>query len=59
MPISAVSRVSETPIGGRVVESPEPEDDLGELMVMTDEEDDDDEEVDTRGVGLIPETPAK
>ena len=59
MPMSAVSRVSETPMGGRVVESPDPEDDLGELMVMTDEEDDDDEEVDTRGVGLIPETPAK
>jgi len=59
MPMSAVSRVSETPMGGRVVESPEPEDDLGELMVMTDEEDDDDEEVDSRGVGLIPETPAK
>jgi len=57
--MSAVSRVSETPMGGRVVESPDPEDDLGELMVMTDEEDDDDEEVDTRGVGLIPETPAK
>jgi hypothetical protein len=57
--MSAVSRVSETPMGGRVVESPEPEDDLGELMVMTDEEDDDDEDVDTRGVGLIPETPAK
>ena len=57
--MSAVSRVSETPMGGRVVESPEPEDDLGELMVMTDEEDDDDEEVDSRGVGLIPETPAK
>jgi hypothetical protein len=59
MPMSAVSRVSETPVGGRVVESPEPEDDLGELMVMTDEEDDDDEEVDSRGIGLIPETPAK
>jgi len=59
MTMSAVSRVSETPMGGRVVESPDPEDDLGELMVMTDEEDDDDEEVDTRGVGLIPETPAK
>ena len=59
MPMSAVSRVSETPMGGRVVESPEPEDDLGELMVMTDEEDDDDEDVDSRGVGLIPETPAK
>jgi hypothetical protein len=57
--MSAVSRVSETPVGGRVVESPEPEDDLGELMVMTDEEDDDDEEVDSRGIGLIPETPAK
>lgn len=57
--MSAVSRVSETPMGGRVVESPEPEDDLGELMVMTDEEDEDDEEVDSRGVGLIPETPAK
>jgi hypothetical protein len=60
--MSAVSRVSETPMGGRVVESPEPEDDLGELMVMTDEEDDDDDdddEVDTRGTGLIPETPAK
>jgi hypothetical protein len=59
MPMSAVSRVSETPVGGRVVESPEPEDDLGELMVMTDEEDDDDEDLDSRGVGLIPETPAK
>jgi hypothetical protein len=60
MPTSAVSRVSETPMGGRVVESPEPEDDLGELMVMTDEEDDDDEDqVDSRGIGLIPETPAK
>ena len=57
--MSAVSRVSETPMGGRVVESPEPEDDLGELMVMTDEEDEDDEEVDSRGVGLVPETPAK
>jgi hypothetical protein len=57
--MSAVSRVSETPVGGRVVESPEPEDDLGELMVMTDEEDDDDEDLDSRGVGLIPETPAK
>jgi hypothetical protein len=57
--MSAVSRVSETPMGGRVVESPEPEDDLGELMVMTDEEDDDEDEVDTRGIGLIPETPAK
>jgi len=57
--MSAVSRVSETPMGGRVVESPEPEDDLGELMVMTDEEDDDDEDVESKSVGLIPETPAK
>jgi len=46
-------------MGGRVVESPEPEDDLGELMVMTDEEDEDDEDVEFSSVRLIPETPAK
>jgi hypothetical protein len=60
MPMTGVSRVSETPITGRVVESPEPEDDLGDLMVMTDEEDDDDDDNDeVGGVGLIPETPAR
>ena len=45
----------------RVIQSPEPEDDLGDLMVMTDEEDDEDDEegVGSGSIGLIPETPAR
>ena len=45
----------------RVIQSPEPEDDLGDLMVMTDEEDDEDDEegVGSWSIGLIPETPAR
>jgi len=66
--MTGASRISETPMAGRIAESPEAEDDLGELMVMTDEddtEDDDNEDDDSqdqtepRVVGLIPETPAK
>ena len=55
-------------MAGRIAESPEAEDDLGELMVMTDEDDDEDDDnedddsqdqTEPRVVGLIPETPAK
>lgn len=45
----------------RIIQSPEPEDNLGDLMVMTDEEDDEDDEegVGSGSIGLIPETPAR
>jgi hypothetical protein len=58
--MTGISRVSETPIAGRIgiVASPEPEDDLGDLMVMTDDEGDTDDEG-GRVIGLVPETPAK
>jgi hypothetical protein len=56
-----LERVTEMPTADRIVQSPEPEDDLGELMVMTDEEDeeDDEDEGGSGSFGLIPETPAR
>lgn len=68
IPGTGLSGVAETPPVGRVVESLEPEDDLGDLMVMTDEEDDEDDNVDEDGgyrhsgtvhSGLVPETPLR
>jgi hypothetical protein len=46
-------------MAGRIFESPDVEDDLGDLMVMTDEEDDGDDEAEPVSTRLIPETPAR
>lgn len=57
--------VAETPMAGRIADSPEieteGEDDLGDLMVMTDEEDEeeDDRDGEIGRAGLVPETPLK